>query len=83
LRNQFTRKFNLLYLSIALAGLISLYVGAYNGGKLVYQFSIGIRSEPKITVPGRQQPKTDGPSEKDLFYPPEDSLSEKKHSNLP
>jgi len=75
LKNQLTRKLKFIYLTVAFTGLISLYIGAYHGGLLVYRHGIGIRSQRiSPAEPASFQPEMKKSRENSLFYPPEDSL---------
>jgi uncharacterized membrane protein len=75
LKNRLNRNQKWLYILIASIGLVSLYVGAYQGGRLVYQHGLGIgnsRIESREIPPDNES--TNRPSSDDLFYPPKDTV---------
>lgn len=50
------RRFRALVLIVSTAAVVSLTIGAYNGGRLVYDFGVGVMEQPgtieKQPVPG-------------------------------
>lgn len=44
------RRFYSFYLIILAAVVVSLSVGAYNGGRLVYEFGVGVETKPGVIV---------------------------------
>ena len=75
MKGQLVEKVKILYWIISLTGLISLLSGAYYGGKLVYQYGVGVRSEicPKESS-HQNDTNPNFPPQDSLFYPGHDSL---------
>jgi uncharacterized membrane protein len=83
LKNRLQGKTRMIFLALAIAGLISLFIGTYLGGKLVYRYGTGIRYEEPVSGKPTPEP-TDAKkkSKDDLFYPAKDSLgSEAEEDN--
>ena len=73
-RNILPKKIRIYYLSIALVGIISLFIGTYHGGMLVYRYRIG--PDPVIKIENESEDLFSGsmqvPIDK-IFYEPVDS----------
>ena len=74
LKNRLNRSQKWLYILIALVGLVSLYIGAYQGGKLVYKHGLGIRTDRIESGASPQiEQNSNLPSQENLFYAPKDT----------
>jgi uncharacterized membrane protein len=74
IKNRFLTKTWWLYLISVAVGMICLYLTAFNGGKLVYQYGTGLRLEQSSPQRPTEEPVHPGkvPTD-DMFYPEKDS----------
>jgi uncharacterized membrane protein len=73
-KNRFRTNSRWVYLISVAAGIILLYMTAFNGGKLVYRHGLGVRPEQSAPQKPAKEPATPGNKPiDDLFYPEKDS----------
>jgi len=78
IKNKLQGNMRILFMIMVVAGLISVYIGAYLGGQLVYRYGTGIRTvEPLSGEQAPESPINKKLSEDYLFFPEEDSLNGK------
>jgi uncharacterized membrane protein len=75
LKNKLLGKIRRIYLSLSLVGLISLFAGAYYGGRLVYIHGtgVGIGKQLQDESPQKSSGKSQA-QESDWFLAPEDTV---------
>ena len=74
LKNQLSGNILSIYLIVTIIGMISLYAGAFYGGKLVYEYGSGVRMKTSVSnVRQVKPPQEERRPRDDLFYAPKDS----------
>jgi len=78
-RGKFPHQNKLIYFAVSLIGILVLIYGSYQGGKLVYQYGVGVHSSgtPEKLLEGKTNKPVIKPS-KDLFLPADSSNSPEK-----